>query len=381
MRIDKAGNQDFPYSYMIDNIKALLIFLVVFNHMIAFQLVRENEAVRHIWYAITMFHMPAFVFVSGYLSKHPQDQMKNFRNLFLPYILGYILNWYVYAWNGQEIDFEILRPSGTVMWYLLALLVYRLTIEALGRIRLVVVLGIVFSLWAGTRAEFSTYLSASRIVVFFPFFVAGYLWKSSYTQVLRSFRAKWILLFLSGGILFAVPQFMISHRLPIDLFRGNHSYQMSGLTIQVGIVLRLLMYLVSFILILAFFALIPDIRLPVSFIGRNTMSIYFFHYPLLIVLNGLMILRLPQLMNLGGVLLLSAVIVLVLGCPPVHWLYRKAIGLVFLIFFRKEARYGSGKSLEDEIDDDISEEEDEWNDADDYEDEDEDDDEDDGNRS
>ena len=81
MRIDKAGNQDFPYSYMIDNIKALLIFLVVFNHMIAFQLVRENEAVRHIWYAITMFHMPAFVFVSGYLSKHPQDQMKNFRNL------------------------------------------------------------------------------------------------------------------------------------------------------------------------------------------------------------------------------------------------------------------------------------------------------------
>ena len=354
------GNRDLPYSYMVDNIKALLIFLVVFNHMIAFQLVRENELIRHIWYAITMFHMPAFVFVSGYLSKHPQDQLKNFKNLLLPYVLGYILNWYVYAWNGQQMDFEILRPSGTVMWYLLALLVYRLTIEALGRVRFVMVLSILFSLWAGTRPEFSTYLSASRIVVFFPFFVAGYLWKSSYTQVLRSFRAKWILLFLSGGILFAVPQFMISQRLPIDLFRGNHSYQMSGLTTQVGIVLRLMMYLVSFIMILAFFALIPDKKLPVSFIGRNTMSIYFFHYPLLIILNGLMILRLPQLMNLGGVLLLSAVIVLALGCPPVHWLYRKAIWLISLILFKKEARYGPEKSLEDEIDVEVSEEEDEW---------------------
>ncbi len=74
-------------------------------------------------------------------------------------------------------DFELLRPSGTVMWYVLALFAYRLTIEAFGRIRFIVPLSIVFALWTGTRAEFSTFLSASRIVVFFPFFAAGYLWK------------------------------------------------------------------------------------------------------------------------------------------------------------------------------------------------------------
>ncbi|MCB5531997.1 hypothetical protein, partial [Thomasclavelia ramosa] len=67
-------------------------------------------------------------------------------------------------------DYELLRPSGTVMWYVLALFAYRLTIDAVGKIRFIVPLSIIFALWAGTRMEFSTFLSASRIVVFFPFF-------------------------------------------------------------------------------------------------------------------------------------------------------------------------------------------------------------------
>ena len=85
---ENTKEQEIPYSYLIDNIKILLIFLVVFNHIIAFQLVKEDEVVRFIWYGITIFHMPAFIFVSGYLSKKPQDVLKNVKNLLIPYILG-----------------------------------------------------------------------------------------------------------------------------------------------------------------------------------------------------------------------------------------------------------------------------------------------------
>lgn len=42
-----------PYSCLIDNIKVLLIFLVVFNHIIAFNLVKVDTVVRYVWYAIT----------------------------------------------------------------------------------------------------------------------------------------------------------------------------------------------------------------------------------------------------------------------------------------------------------------------------------------
>ena len=78
-----------PYTYLIDNFKVLLIFLVVFNHIIAFNLVKVDTVVRYVWYAITIFHMPAFIFVSGYLSKKPQNVLKNFKNLLIPYIMGY----------------------------------------------------------------------------------------------------------------------------------------------------------------------------------------------------------------------------------------------------------------------------------------------------
>ena len=150
-----------PYSCLIDNIKVLLIFLVVFNHIIAFNLVKVDTVVRYVWYAITIFHMPAFVFISGYLSKKPQNVLKNFKNLLIPYVLGYTLTWYSQIWLGRSVDYEILRPTGSVMWYILALFIYRLTIEALGKIRFIVPLSILFALWAGTRPEFTTFLSSS----------------------------------------------------------------------------------------------------------------------------------------------------------------------------------------------------------------------------
>ena len=328
----RTDSQGVPYSYLVDNIKVVLIFLVVFNHLIAFQLVKVDMVVRYVWYGITIFHMPAFIFISGYLSKKPQDVLKNVKNLLIPYILGYSLTWYAYIWTGRSMDYELLRPSGTVMWYVLALFIYRLTIE-------------------GTRPEFTTYLSSSRIVVFFPFFVAGYLWKSDYTDVVRKFKGKWILLLVSALLLYAVPNFMIANEIPVDIFRGNHTYQLSGMDDITGMLIRLLMYLVSFVLVLTFLALIPDVKLPVTFVGRNTMGIYFFHYPIMIVLNGLLLLSIPQMLNVWVLFGVSWVLVLILGSKPVSFLYGGVLNLLTFILFKREKQV-QDEGLEDEYDED-----------------------------
>ena len=343
--------QEIPYSYLVDNIKILLIFLVVFNHIIAFQLVKADQTVRFIWYGITIFHMPAFIFVSGYLSKKPQDVLKNVKNLLIPYILGYTLTWASQIWLGNHMDYELLRPSGTVMWYVLALFVYRLTIEACGKIRFIVPVSIIFALWAGTRMEFSTFLSASRIVVFFPFFVAGYLWKSEYTKVIRKFKGKIVLALISVILLFIVTNYMIGNSIPVDLFRGNHSYLASGMENTEGMVVRGLMYLVSFTIIFALLALMPDRRHPFIFLGRNTMGIYFFHYPILILMNGLLILKIPQLMNVWALFGISVLFVLVLGSHPVNWLYNGVLSLLTFLIFKREKKV-KDEGLEDEYDND-----------------------------
>ena len=347
----KADRAAVPYSYLIDNIKVLLIFLVVFNHIIAFNLVKVDMVVRYIWYGITIFHMPAFVFVSGYLSKKPQNVLKNMKNLLIPYILGYSLTWYSQIWLGKSVDYEILRPTGTVMWYVLALFAYRLTIEAMGKIRFIVPLSIIFALWAGTRPEFTTFLSASRIVVFFPFFAAGYLWKSEYITAVRKFKGKWVLVPISAVLLWAIPNYMITNGMGIAIFRANHRYQLCGLTDQEGIVIRLLMYLVSFVLVLTLLALIPDVKLPVTFVGRNTMGIYFFHYPIMIVLNGLLLLSIPQMLNVWVLFGVSWVLVLILGSKPVSFLYGGVLNLLTFILFKRE-RQVQDEGLEDEYDED-----------------------------
>lgn len=52
-----------------DNMKAVLIFLVVLGHVIL--PVRENNDVLSVlFYTIYLFHMPAFVFVAGFFSKN-----------------------------------------------------------------------------------------------------------------------------------------------------------------------------------------------------------------------------------------------------------------------------------------------------------------------
>ena len=347
----RTDSQGVPYSYLVDNIKVLLIFLVVFNHIIAFQLVKVDVIVRYVWYAITIFHMPAFVFMSGYLSKKPQDVLKNVKNLLIPYILGYSLTWYSQIWLGRTVDYEILRPTGTVMWYILALFIYRLTIEAFGKIRFIVPLSIIFALWAGTRPEFTTFLSVSRIVVFFPFFVAGYLWKSEYITAVRKFKGKLVLGPISAVLLWAIPNYMISNEMSVAIFRGNHSYKLCGLEDPEGIVIRLLMYLVSFTIIFALLALMPDRRHPFIFLGRNTMGIYFFHYPILILMNGLLILKIPQLMNVWALFGISVLFVLVLGSHPVNWLYNGVLSLLTFLIFKREKKV-KDEGLEDEYDND-----------------------------
>ena len=296
-----------PYSCLIDNIKVLLIFLVVFNHIIAFNLVKVDTVVRYVWYAITIFHMPAFVFISGYLSKKPQNVLKNFKNLLIPYVLGYTLTWYSQIWLGRSVDYEILRPTGSVMWYILALFIYRLTIEALGKIRFIVPLSILFALWAGTRPEFTTFLSSSRIVVFFPFFVAGYLWKSEYITAIRKFKGKWILVAISGVLLWAIPNYIV-----------------------------------------------PDIKLPLTYVGRHTMGIYFFHYPIMIIMNGLYILMLPAMNNVWVLLGVSLVFVLVLGSLPVDLLYTGVLNLIAFILIKKDKTVRD-EGLEEEYDSEYDE--------------------------
>ena len=161
--------------YFFDNVKAVLIFLVVLGHFLL--PIHEEGILVLIKRLIYVFHMPLFVFVSGYFSKRIyKDGRFNFKKilyLIKAYIVFVIAIQAVYAISGfrsfSEIDF--FSQSGAP-WYLFAMIVWYLMIPFVRNLKPVPVIAvnIVLALVAGYFKNVGDFLCLSRILVFGLFF-------------------------------------------------------------------------------------------------------------------------------------------------------------------------------------------------------------------
>ena len=165
--------------YFFDNLKAVLIFLVVLGH---FLLPIHGESVLVVVKRlIYVFHMPLFVFVSGYFAKkiykNGQYNFKKILYLIKAYIIFVIAIQIVYALCGfrdfSEINF--FSQSGAP-WYLFAMIVWYLTIPVIRKYKEIPVLivTVALALIAGYFKNIGDFLCMSRILVFGPFFYLGY---------------------------------------------------------------------------------------------------------------------------------------------------------------------------------------------------------------
>ena len=166
--------------YFFDNLKAVLIFLVVLGH---FLLPIHGESVLVVVKRlIYVFHMPLFVFVSGYFAKkiykNGQYNFKKILYLIKAYIIFVIAIQIVYALCGfrdfSEINF--FSQSGAP-WYLFAMIVWYLTIPVIRKYKEIPVLivTVALALIAGYFKNIGDFLCMSRILVFGPFFYLGFL--------------------------------------------------------------------------------------------------------------------------------------------------------------------------------------------------------------
>ena len=83
----------FKRNYKIDNIKALLIFLVVIGHFVD-ELVGKSDVFKCIYIFVYSFHMPLFIFLSGYLSRKlimSNEKKKIKDKVFIYIILGFLM--------------------------------------------------------------------------------------------------------------------------------------------------------------------------------------------------------------------------------------------------------------------------------------------------
>ncbi|MCD8051396.1 MAG: acyltransferase family protein [Clostridiales bacterium] len=336
-----------------DNLKAVLIFLVVFAHLFR-PAYREYPILKTVFFYIYLFHMPAFVFVSGLFSKNAVKK-RNYDRVFsflLVYLVTKFMNWFVKLPLAEdlvnEMPYTSLFQERGVAWYGLAMCVFLLATMFLERYRAssLVVLFLALGCLAGYCKDVGAVGSMSRILVFYPFFLAGYALKPE--QILHV-TEHWYTRLLSVAVLVAAFWLCLQYQEEltpyIEFLKGKSNFSALEALAPYGGLFRLAFYGVAFLLTFCLIAVIPSFHIPVvSTVGQRTLSVYMFHYPLVtyfyegFVLKDWVLANWPNLYGLAYAVI-SLLIVLVFASKPFDWLATK---LTVLPLQKTTEQKGSG---------------------------------------
>ncbi|WP_323616853.1 acyltransferase family protein [Erysipelothrix rhusiopathiae] len=272
----------------IDNFKGILIMLVVFGH--GFEFLRHDfKSLQFIYNLIYMIHMPAFVFISGYLSKNIQKGRNDaFRNFFIPFFIFNTL-WALLKMlpiGMQPSDalpiFSFLTP-GWAMWFLLAMFIWKLLLPSLLQVKDIFALSLFIGVIGGLFTEFGDYLTLSRVLVFLPYFLAGYFTTHQTIEEIQSQPKRYPFLVLTLLIIAAYLYTFIL-KLPAEFLWGDRSYHELFSTMGYPMLLSLVRYGLGFMGIYVLLNLGPDRKTPFKRFGKNSLNIYMFHTYLLVLM-------------------------------------------------------------------------------------------------
>lgn len=307
--------------YKLDNIKFILVFLVVFGHLCEHIYFNGSS---FLYLLIYSFHMPAFAFVSGYCSK-PKPGENIFRQYIVPYIIFQILyiSFAKYILKA-DINFQFTTPYW-ILWYLMALLIWHLVISVLGEnealTKKLFLFSIPMALLSGYDSTIGYYLSLSRIIVMAPFFFGGYAFKRnsfSFKNVMEKYKHLKKYMSLLGGILMFSLLYLYKDTLNAAWAYHSSPYQPD----QCNILIRVFFLIAAAIFTSFLFTFVPDIKIPLlTYIGQNTLGIFLLHGFLIRYLaykNIIQNITYPQITTV----LLTITILLLFSSKPVNMILR-----------------------------------------------------------
>ena len=272
--IDQKGAKR---NYLFDNFRTILIFLVVLGHMITDQL-HNTIVIDTMYYFIYLFHMHAFIFISGYFSKNVVKSRDTAVQSFLvPYV---ILN--TAFWLQDKITHaETTGPFRVFvtewgLWFLLAMFVWKLFLKDVIRIRFILPISFIVGIMSGLSEEFSTKMALGRILSFLPFFLLGYFCNASHINWLRKIPKKITAITLVAFVFLSY----LSVKYEIikkELLFMRKPFSKIDEAILNSILVRSFVYIAAIIITMCFINLLSSKINRFSIIGRNSITIYIIH--------------------------------------------------------------------------------------------------------
>jgi len=262
---------------LFDNAKMILIVLVVVGH--TWSQLPESATVVWAYDFLYSWHMPAFVIVTGYLSRsmawEPGRIWSLVTTLAVPYVIFESALTFVHVrFGGAEVNDFLLVPHSP-MWFLVALIGWRLLTPLFLRIPRAPALAVAVAL--SLLVGLTTYetLAFTRILGFLPFFVVGLHLRRDdwdtlrrYVTVPRALAVLGVMLVLARN----TEDFFVT-----SWFHYDTAYSVLDVSVVDGMVTRLVVLTIGLIGSAAFFALVPRTHSWLTVLGAATMVVYLFH--------------------------------------------------------------------------------------------------------
>lgn len=258
-----------PNNSQLDAVRGALILLVVWGHLL------ESEGFYGSFYfAIYIFHIPAFSFISGMLSK-PRLSAKNvvgiITRLLVPLIIFQIIYFFVLGYFAPDRLGSVYAPVW-IIWFLFSLAIWKLVLPLVLRLTFPLLWSMGAALLAGYVDFIGPDFSFSRTLVFFPAFLIGHLYGTQVFLAVKEYQRLCAAVFLCVFFI----AILLPNSIDIRWLWGSQPY-----TVMVhnapSILLRAGVIAVGVITTIGFFALIPARSQFLIALGRNTMPIFLFH--------------------------------------------------------------------------------------------------------
>lgn len=258
-----------------DNAKMALVTLVVVGHVWA--VLPPMAATHHLYDFLYAWHMPAFVFVAGYLSRgfsyRPARLWQLLHTLVVPYLVfeSAMAQFRIHV-GGEQLEDLIVNPHWP-LWFLVALCCWRLMapiFRALpGGLALAVALSAVAGWWAGET------LDLARVFGFLPFFVLGLKATPERLELLRGRlpRTVAVAVFVVIGWL----ALHTDHLISTEWLYYRSQYGDLGVGGGDALLTRLVLLLVGALGALAFLALVPRREGWFTRMGTASLVVYLGH--------------------------------------------------------------------------------------------------------
>ncbi|MEV6110677.1 acyltransferase family protein [Streptomyces sp. NPDC051940] len=270
----RAGRDPF-----FDNAKYLAIVLVAVAH--AWEPLREgSRTVTALYLFVYAFHMPAFIVISGFMSRGFDGSRGRVQRLVTGVLVPYFVFEFLYVLfkrvAGGEPDqpFTPLDPW-YLTWFLMALFVWRLTAPLWRSVRWPVPVALGVAMLATLSPELGDGFDVQRILQFLPFFVLGLRLRPEHFELLR--HRTWRLASVPVAAAGLLAAYWAEPRMTTDWLYHRDSARELDAAWWAGIPMTLCLFAVSLTLTACFLAWIPRRRTWFTPLGAGTLYGYLLH--------------------------------------------------------------------------------------------------------